>query len=313
MDHLNTWEDDPVNGDGTIYDYLAIWEDGQVKLQSTGAYDSVDSYAALFLIVADCYAQKVDPELLKARSADVRRVADALLRGIGENGLAFVKKEYPVQYLMDNAEVYAGLLAGARLLQQISPEDETAPLMQQAAQRVEQAFEELLWNEQAGMYEIGLMDDGEPIGPVSWAEFYPDSTAQLFPIAFGMIEPKSERAQQLYSTFSSKWNWAEFEHVKSQESTFYWCVVGYVAAKQGDEASIQQYIRNYEELLEYNGREYPLYTGDAGWMALACGQMESNNRRYSGFGTIKELINRLFSGLIQSFDCLGCIYLSKLL
>lgn len=278
LDHLNTAKEDPVNGDGTIYDYLVVQENGKTHVESAGTYDSVDSYAAMFLITAECYAQKVGTQLLKERRADIKRVADALLRTLEENGLSIVKQEYPVQYLMDNAEVYAGLQAGAKLIQEIAPGDWRIQTMDQAAADMAQAFETLLWNEDAGLYEIGLVENGEPIDQPSWSEFYPDSTAQLFPVCFGVLDPESDRAQQIYQRFCKEWNWADLEHQVSDISTFYWCVICYSAALQGDEVRLQQFIRNYKSALDVEGRGYPLYLGDAGWAALACGWMEQSYR-----------------------------------
>lgn len=278
MEHLNTAEQDSVNGDGTIYDYRAVREDGRIQLESTEEYDSVDSYAALFLLAADAYAEKADPSFLREQSGDVQRVADALLRTIGENGFSYVKEQYPVQYLMDNAEVYAGLRAGARLIEKIAPDSSQAEDLKQAADRMKETFDKYFWNEGAGVYEVGRMEDGDGFSMQPWEEFYPDSVAQLFPACFGLTEADQPQAEQLYDRFCKTWRWEELEHLDSGDSSFYWCVLVYAAAVHGDEQRMHKFLDSYHAALEQEGRSYPLYTGEAGWTALACGYMEEQYR-----------------------------------
>lgn len=278
LEHLNTEVSDPVNGDGTIYNYRVTLDNGNTYIESTDEYDSVDAYAALFLMAADMYGQKVDRQFLAKHRDEVIRVADALLRTIQENGLSYAKAQYPIQYLMDNTEVYAGLRAGARLLKQIAPETAYSETLNLAADRLQTAFEELLWNQDTGFYEIGLTEDSEPLECNAWNEFYPDSIAQLFPACFSVTDAGSSRAESLYRAFCGEWDWAAFEHQCSRESTFYWCVLAYIAAVHNDEERLQGFLQNYEEILAQNTRSYPLYTGDAGWIALACGYMEDRYR-----------------------------------
>lgn len=274
MEHLNTETQDPVNGDGTIYDYRVTLENGNISTESTGDYDSVDSYAALFLMVADGYGNKIDRQLLTEHREAVIRVADALLRTIQENGLSYAKAQYPIQYLMDNAEVYAGLRAGARLLKDIAPDTSYSEALDKAADRLQTAFEKQFWDPDTGFYKIGLTEESSALECDAWNEFYPDSIAQLFPACFSVTDVKSPRAESLYQDFCREWDWENFEHQLSGESTFYWCVLAYIAAVQNDEDRLQDFLQNYEELLHQNSRSYPLYTGDAGWVALACGYME---------------------------------------
>ena len=81
LDHLNTAQEDPINGDGTVFDQLAIREGETIRVEpKVGRYDSVDSYAAILLLLADRYGQVAGPSLLEARRADLLRVLDALLR-----------------------------------------------------------------------------------------------------------------------------------------------------------------------------------------------------------------------------------------
>ena len=274
LDYLNRAEDDPVNGSGTIYDWTVIRSGSQIQMESTGSYDSVDSYAALFLLVADRYQQVADTQLLQERPGQLLQVVDALLRTLDENGLSCAKSEYPVQYVMDNSEVYAGLGAAESLLAQLEPEGERLERVRQAREKLAAAMDSILWNQAALRYEIGVLS-GKPILDFSWEEFYPDSICQLFPICFGVIEPDSERSIQLYERFCEGWAWQEMELQTQEITRFFWCSMAYTAALREDEHRLERYIANYQASLVENGRGYPLYTGDSGWMALACSQMET--------------------------------------
>lgn len=285
LDHLNTAEEDPINGDGTIYNYCVIRESGKVRSEPTREYDSVDSYAAMFFIVADAYAKKVDVRLLLERKDDVQRVAKALLRTLGENGLSNAKAEYPVQYLMDNSEVYGGLRSGADLLERIEPG--SGQELDQAADRMAQSFDAFLWNSEQNRYEIGLMEDGQPLDSQGWDQFYPDSIGQLFPGCFQVPTMDPLRTEQLYTDFCQIWQWENLEHRRTGDNIFYWGIASYAAALQEDEECLQTFLQEYHAELEQNGRKYPLYTGDSGWVALACGYMEDVYRNKS---TVLNLI-----------------------
>ena len=82
----------------------------------------------------------------------------------------------------------------------------------------------------------------------------------------------------LYEQFCQQWNWEDLEHQKTDEATFYWCVVAYAAALEGDEERLLKFTETYLDTLEEEGRGYPLYTADAGWAALAWGYMEEYYR-----------------------------------
>ena len=273
LDHLNDEQQDPVDGRGTMFDYLVTRSGAQVSIQSTGRFDSVDSYAALFLLVADRYADVVSPAFAHERAEDLLVVVDVLLRTLDSNGLACTKTEYPVQYLMDNCEVYAGLRAAADLLEQIEPDGARLKRTVEAADALLEAMERFLWDSQQNQYYTGIFEE-RVLKTHAWEEFYPDGVSQLFPMCFGILEPASDRSAQLYNAFCAAWDWETMDVQRREINQFYWCLMAYAAALQEDEPRLQLYLQNYQAVLQREGRQYPLYTGDSGWMALACSQME---------------------------------------
>lgn len=277
LNHLNTSAQDLQNGRGTVSDCRVIREGASLREESLQTYDSVDSYAAMFLLLVDRYAQAVSDELLFSRTEDILLVLEALLNTIGPNGLSYAKSEYPVQYLMDNSEVYAGLCAAARILERMDPSGQLEQVRTMALQ-LREAMDLLLWNHTGGHYEVGLFE-GDLLDFDGWTSFYPDGVCQLFPLCFGVLSPDSERAAQLYDQFCRTWSWERLEHQRRDINSFYWCAIGYAAAIMQDETRLTVYMDQYRDGVTQAGRAYPLYTGEAGWMAMACGHMEEAYRQ----------------------------------
>ena len=272
LDHLNTEKDDPVNGDGTIYDYRLTEEDGTVRLESKDSADSVDAYSATFLILASRYAERLGTKLLSERWEDVVRVIHAMLRTIDENGLSRVSLENETNYLMDNCEVYGGLLAADTLLGHFEPEGELRDRVREAAGQLREQVQSTLWNPKTGSYYVGSLG-GRAIS-ADETDFYPDATCQLFPIVYGLLDPRGEQAAELYGDFCDHWDWEHMEHYYSEESDFYWCMLSYVAVVMGDEPRLENFLTEYYRNLLNNGRTHPFYVGEAGWMAMSFGALE---------------------------------------
>lgn len=56
---------------------------------------------------------------------------------------------------------------------------------------------------------------------------------------------------------------------RKRRKEFIWAMTGMAAAQVGDTNSLTELLRNYET--EYcEEREYPLYTGEAGWICMEC-------------------------------------------
>ena len=103
LNHINETED--VNKTkGTIYDYKYI---GNAE-QTEKSYDSVDSYAAVFLSLLRMYEEKTgDKQLLIDNKEKIMLIGQAVNSVFSESlGLSEAKATYPIYYLMDNSEVY---------------------------------------------------------------------------------------------------------------------------------------------------------------------------------------------------------------
>ncbi len=275
FDHLNTAETDYNGVDGTIYDYLITVKDGKATGETIAmykrnySYDSTDSYAATFLSVLNKYYEKTgDGEYIIAHAEEIERIINALFATF-HKGLTYAKPDWRVKYLMDNCEVYEGLLAASELYNKVlSDRDEaykaTEDKCSAAAVEVADTIESQLWLPALGHYQVGAWKIiGTTSDVFSWKKYYPCATAQLFPIIHGLIAPNTERANMLYDKFCESYNWESFEY----DDVFYWGANLQAAVMMNDIDRVVTYMTNYAELTDDHA--YPLYNADAARVCLA--------------------------------------------
>ena len=275
FDHLNTAETDYNGVDGTIYDYLITVKDGKAAGETIAmykrnySYDSTDSYAATFLSVLNKYYEKTgDGEYIIAHAEEIERIINALFATF-HKGLTYAKPDWRVKYLMDNCEVYEGLLAASELYNKVlSDRDEAYKVTEDkcsgAAVEVADTIESQLWLPALGHYQVGAWKIiGTTSDIFSWKKYYPCATAQLFPIIHGLIAPNTERANMLYDKFCESYNWESFEY----DDVFYWGANLQAAVMMNDIDRVVTYMTNYAELTDDHA--YPLYNADAARVCLA--------------------------------------------
>ena len=270
--HLNTAATDYNGVDGTIYDYNAIMSNGQVVREEyiggTPSYDSTDSYAATFLEVVQKYVEKTgDKQYAIDHKAEIERIVNALYSTM-VGGLTLAKPDYKVKYLMDNCEVYSGMVAGAKLYADVLiPADAslaaTGAKLAADAAIVADKIEKQMWNETGKYYYPALGENGVPNYTFSWSNFYPSATAQPFPVIFGLISPESERAQQLYADFCANVKWDTMDY----NDSFYWGSNVQFGAMMKDNTRVTTYLELYERAMRNHA--YPLYNSDAAKVAMA--------------------------------------------
>jgi len=277
--HLNTAKTDHNGIDGTIYDYIITLKDGKITDESISivknkkSYDSVDSYAATFLMVLNKYYNKTgDSEYIVSHSSEIQRIINALFSTY-HKGMTTAKPEWQVKYLMDNSEVYEGLLAAAELFENVlcpyNPELEAIEKKcADAALEILQTIEDELWRPVSGRYEVGIRKIVKiPSDLFSWNKYYPCATAQLFPIIHGVIAPNTERANKLYDKFCEKYDWESFDY----PDVYYWGANLQAAVAMNDIDRVVTYMTNYAELTQNHA--YPLYNADAARVCLAANSL----------------------------------------
>lgn len=254
VDHLN---DPDVHGlRGTVYDYQMRY--GQER--ATADYDSSDSYAATFLSLVRAYYDTTgDGDFVRGLEIQLRLVAQAIYGTVDPtDGLTYAKPNYRIKYLMDNAEVYLGLLDWAYLLENVLDDPVEASTTREQAEATRNSTL-AMW--QSDIFSYAKDERGSLFG-TSWGKWYPDATAQLFPIWSGVLDPADPQARQLWDRFNKEHpEWLNHGH----PDAFPWTVAGYVAVLMGDWDRAQTYIDTIHQRYGMTGRNWPWHVGESGW------------------------------------------------
>lgn len=180
---------------GSIYD-VDVLSGRRQTFRDT--YDSVDSYAATFLVLLrDYYVRTADRDRLERHRGRIADIAYLLVYLQDRDGLVRAVPNSDAKYLMDNCEVYAGLLAYSDLAGRLGWGDPRR--YREAAGHVRRAVLDELFDARRGLFAWAKAGGGAQ--PAHWETFYPDALAQLFPILYGLVEPDSDLAVSLWQQF----------------------------------------------------------------------------------------------------------------
>ena len=302
--HLN--EEDLYGVPGSIYDYYYSLVGDERRAftmaesdNTVDVYDSTDSYAALFfeLLLRYYSADRSSPlnpldddSLIKKEILDL--VLDCLVFSFsssplveGDALLTVAKpKNYEIEFLMDNCEVYRGFLSLKRLYALIQCPTE-ADQAADYADRIKLGIQGLLYDSTSGTYDYALLNPSE-IG--EW--YYPDAIAQVFPILFDVIDPNGSMdpggegaiAKNLYDVFKSHFPyWTDMTNVDrrpEQElklnrgggaSVFPSVLLAKAAVKMGDLDGVALAFKNIEKLYRQQGNPFPFLCYESGETALS--------------------------------------------
>ena len=219
--------------------------------------DSDDSYAATYLQLASRYAQKTgDYAWFKANLNTLKQIADKnLIEQQKTNGLISTfqnGKPHNISYLMDNSEVYAGLVKFANVLRLIGDKD--AEKYQIAANRVQSGIN-TLWDEKNNNWLVS--DSSKASGKV----FYPDLTAQIFPELYGLkVKNGAQRFDQAYNYFGTN----DETWYKLQSDTYPWMILSYYNIETNrNTQKATEMIQNFTLSLKNSDTKYTI--NELGW------------------------------------------------
>lgn len=255
---------------GSVYDYQI--SNGEEI--TNGTYDSVDSYAATFLILAEklMNISLENENWLKQRSEKLNLVASAMIACIDSPGvkvpedfspddndyLSVASYSYPAKYLMDNCEVNRGLLAAKRLQDKgvITDSVDYQLYMKKNAQGIESQ----LWNN--GTYK--WIDQAG--SKTNWNNFYADAVAQLTPVMMGIINANDSRAKNLWDEFNNHYGqWSSGYNY----SDFPWVFICFAAASMGDADRVEEYVKHIYSFTSKNMQKKNWYSSEAGELLIA--------------------------------------------
>ena len=264
---------------GSVYDYFAPGE------TTNGTYDSVDSYAALFLSLMKEFAElsPANKDWAKGFATQLNLIGSALEKCVDNtsnnvpttfgpddnDGLSIDSYVHGAKYTMDNSEVNEGFKAMIWLQTNVLGGSQTAHFTSLLDGNTS-AMESQLWR--GTMYNWN--DDGSAGATISkWTTFYADATCQLYPGLFGVISPLSPRANLLYSTFN-------FYYPAWSAGTIYsggypWAIVSYAAAIINDKARVDQYINHILSINRGGTQKELWYDAEAAYVILAADKMKN--------------------------------------
>lgn len=174
------------------------------------------------------------------------------------------KKHYSTRYLMDNLEVYRGFLMAVELGKSAYIDPDLKAVLSSAsdyAVKVKDGIEKRLWNGETGLYDWACwnpsdLDDGP---------FYPDASAQLFPIIFGLDKPDDNdevqnRAELIYEKFCEAYP----EWTSHEVDAFPWTQMTYAAAIMGNLNGCIDSLRYIQKNYQFEANPYPMTNQEAG-------------------------------------------------
>ena len=170
------WYASHQEADGTIYD-----QEGTIaSYGSNGKRDATDSYAATFLMTAWRYRQAIGKrpsvEIINA----ARRSLAVIEAVVQDDGLTIAKPEYPIKFLMDNIEVYQGLIEGASFFQSVGLHNESKKARTMASWIAGSLRK--YWSEQDGIFAYAIDMKGNL--SIGLSKPYPHGLAQLFALSY---------------------------------------------------------------------------------------------------------------------------------
>ncbi|HQB27972.1 MAG TPA: hypothetical protein PLO29_03390 [Paludibacter sp.] len=266
---------------GSIYDYYAPNETTQ------GNYDSVDSYAATFLMLAQEFAMlsAENKSWLMQYITKLNLVAKALetcldteensipttFSNDDDDYLSIASYVYPAKYLMDNSEVNRGLKSAKWLHDEglLTTTSNYNMLVNKNTNSIESEF----W--QSTMYNWIDNKDNEDVLTSSWDKFYADATSQLYPAIFEVIDPYSSRANKLYTEFNKNYpNWSLGILPSSSHA---WAILSFAAANINDKARVEEYMKHIYSFNSVNKQKDHWYSFESAFVLLAIDKIKKSS------------------------------------
>ena len=296
---------------GSIYDYyysiLGDERRAYTMEESQGTvdvYDSTDSYAALFFeLLLNYYETTGDSSLITKELLNLvlSCLEDSLSKDpqilSDPNGaLLTVAKpgNYPMEFLMDNCEVYRGFVSLNELCISLGY-GELAVQANDYAQRIKIGIQAHLYNSAKENYDYALANPSDIA-----AYYYPDAIAQMFPIIFDIVEPDGQDgiAEKLYTDFKANFPyWTDMKNLHRDgytdkinrgggASEFPNVLLLKAAVKMDDLEGASLAFKNIEKLFRENGNPFPFLCYESGETALCI--FEFMNAYYKMCGEVFE-------------------------
>ncbi len=274
MNHL----DMSGNPAGVVYDHWYL-KDGTAETTGPAGIapyyvnfdDSSDSYAALFLVVANTYYENggsvafLNTPGNKEKFEIIATVILALQDP--SDGLTWAKANWPVKYLMNASEVYSGLLAMEALERNVFKDTILADFFAIVAAYAKKGIKGDLYNKSTSLYDTAKFGNGEYEAP-DLNNWYPGTTPLVWPHLFNVENPKNKKSRTqmlaLNNAFDGDPN-PDWTSDIADPWGFLWPSIGYASLLTGDTARAEtqmKFILN-SKLPDF---AFPFAINEAGWM-----------------------------------------------
>jgi hypothetical protein len=226
----------------------------------------MDSYAATFLTLAEAMWNTGNAGartyLQSIGWYDFNVVGNVVTNLQQTDGLVFARKDYQIKYTMDNSEDYRGLSDVASLALQVFNDSASQAWYNAHASSVQTGMQTYLRVAGKNTYYTSL-----GAAAPNLAHWYPDATAQLFPITNGVIAANGTQAVSIYAQFNAAWpGWPQLSfNTLPNGDAFPWCVVSYASYLEGDRTRTNQYIVSIQNKYVTPSFPWPFYPGEGGW------------------------------------------------
>jgi len=255
------WYSAHMNPDGSMYDYT----EGSVEApKATGDADSEDAYAGVFLYgvyvhysVVRTIDQARADEFLARMEPFCRKAANIIVSLQQSDGLTIAKRDYRIQYLMDNLESYGGLKA----LRQLGLTE-----FDEYAEKIAKAINERLWLEEG--YFAWAKDPHDDTLSSGWNEWYPDKMANTWAIYFNFVG--QEKRDTIYRALRQEFSKPKSTYSKVGPGIIYLAMAALV---QRDTSAAVEYMMEALKYQDQDGgfRDSYGYTNLSGWFIIAAG------------------------------------------
>lgn len=276
---------------GSVYTYninlASCTETATTDKNGVVHYDSSDAYAATFLTALGAYsvAPGADIAWLKSNASAIQEVARASIATLQSNGLTTSTPTWPFQYLMDNVEVYQGLMNYAWLLDGVLSNASSGAYVTALAQGVRNAIYTYLPMGASGQpneYAYNhATTDPPPQTPLvdNWSDCSA-AADQLWPIFAGLgTAAQRNETWAIYKFLYPGWDATTpgvYPDLSCTDNHQTGSAASYAAAVIGDRAAADAGITGLETnwRLATNPRPWSWNVADSGFLAMAAALQE---------------------------------------
>jgi hypothetical protein len=192
---------------------------------------------------------------------------------VDADGLTWAAPTWRVKYLMDQAEVFAGMQAADRLFGALGDQ----PRARRAAAVAAGVSRGVagLWDPSTATYGWAKHDSGEVV-PADLQVLYPDALEQVWAVAFGLVPRKSapgllQRIAALHpeladptATTTTAWG---------PDVVGYWPFAAAAWVQVGDLATADRLVTGVDTASTAAGRAWPFTSGTAGQLLVVHGML----------------------------------------